>query len=77
MSTTSPQQVLRRLHDDESAPNTVEWVLLIIVAMIVLAGIYVFVGGTKNDLSTQNNTVYNKEQEAIKQPNAVYGQPSK
>ena len=77
MSTTSPQQVLRRLHDDESAPNTVEWVLLIIVAMIVLAGIYVFVGGTKNDLSTQNNTVYNKEKEAIQQPNAVYGQPSK
>ena len=32
-----------RLHRDESGPNTVEWVLLIIVALLVLAGIYYFV----------------------------------
>jgi hypothetical protein len=31
------------LHEDESGPNTVEWVLLIIVALIVLVGIYWFV----------------------------------
>lgn len=31
------------LHEDESGPNTVEWVLLIIVALIVLAGIYWFI----------------------------------
>jgi len=32
-----------RLHEDESGPNTVEWVLLIIVALVILIGIYAFV----------------------------------
>jgi len=32
-----------RLHEDESGPNTVEWVLLIIVALVILAAIYLFV----------------------------------
>ncbi|MCH1570160.1 MAG: hypothetical protein L7S64_02365 [Longimicrobiales bacterium] len=32
-----------RLHEDESGPNTVEWVLLIIVALVVLIGIYAFI----------------------------------
>ena len=32
-----------RLHRDESGPNTVEWVLLIIVALLVLVAIYYFV----------------------------------
>ncbi len=32
-----------RLHEDESGPNTVEWVLLIIVALVVLVAIYWFV----------------------------------
>ncbi len=32
-----------RLHKDESGPNTVEWILLIIVALVVLVGIYLFV----------------------------------
>ena len=31
------------LHEDESGPNTVEWVLLIIVALIVLVGIFWFI----------------------------------
>lgn len=31
-----------RLHKDESGPNTVEWVLLIIVALVVLVAIYWF-----------------------------------
>ena len=32
-----------RLHRDESGPNTVEWVLLIIVALLILVAIYWFV----------------------------------
>ena len=32
-----------RLHRDESGPNTVEWVLLIIVALLILVAIYIFV----------------------------------
>lgn len=34
---------LRRLHEDESGPNTVEWVLLIVVALVVLIAIYAFI----------------------------------
>ncbi|MDR0868619.1 MAG: hypothetical protein LBP75_09165 [Planctomycetota bacterium] len=30
----------KKLHDDESAPGTVEWVLLVIVALIVMVAIY-------------------------------------
>ena len=32
-----------KLHKDESGPNTVEWVLLIIVALLVLVAIYYFI----------------------------------
>ncbi|MHC4140330.1 MAG: Flp family type IVb pilin [Planctomycetota bacterium] len=31
------------LHEDESGPNTVEWILLIIVALVILVAIYAFV----------------------------------
>ena len=50
---------LRKLHDDEAGPNTVEWVLLIIVALLVLTGIYWFVQRSKNELNeaaAQENT---------------------
>lgn len=40
---TRARKFATRLHKDESGPNTVEWVLLIIVALVVLAGIYLFV----------------------------------
>ena len=45
-----------RLHEDETGPNTVEWVLLIIVALIVLVAIWAFVqfvlGRLKEDTQT-------------------------
>ncbi|MDX2116007.1 MAG: hypothetical protein SFZ24_10385 [Planctomycetota bacterium] len=31
-----------RLHEDETGPNTVEWILLIIVGLIILIGIFLF-----------------------------------
>lgn len=37
---TEAKGFFRKLHQDESGPNTVEWVLLIIVALIVLLGIF-------------------------------------
>ena len=37
------KRFFRRLHRDESAPNTVEWMLLLIVALIVLVGIYMMI----------------------------------
>ena len=30
----------KRLHEDETGPNTVEWVLLVIVALIIMTAIY-------------------------------------
>ena len=31
-----------RLHSDESGPNTVEWILLIIIALVILIAVYFF-----------------------------------
>jgi Flp pilus assembly pilin Flp len=45
-----------RLHEDESGPNTVEWVLLIIVALVILAGIYAFVQWAFTEVETQQQT---------------------
>lgn len=37
------KKLLRRLHRDEKATGTIEWMLLIVVALVVLAVIYYFV----------------------------------
>jgi Flp pilus assembly pilin Flp len=37
------RRFLVELHEDESGPNTVEWILLIIVGLLVLIAIYAFV----------------------------------
>jgi len=34
------KQLFKDLHEDESGPNTVEWVLLVIVALLVLLAIF-------------------------------------
>lgn len=44
-----------RLHKDESGPNTVEWILLIIVALVVLIGIYLFVQWAYEKLSEKKD----------------------
>ncbi len=44
-----------RLHQDESGPNTVEWILLIIVALVVLVGIYLFVQWAFDSLSEKKD----------------------
>lgn len=36
------RRVMLDLHEDESGPNTVEWVLLIIIALILLVAIFLF-----------------------------------
>ncbi|MEQ9617145.1 MAG: hypothetical protein RLN60_03825 [Phycisphaerales bacterium] len=36
------RRLANRLHEDESAPNTVEWVLLIIIGLILLVAIFLF-----------------------------------
>lgn len=42
-----------RLHEDESGPNTVEWILLIVVGLFVLIGIYLFVQYAMDNMSSQ------------------------
>lgn len=46
-----------RLHDDESAPTTVEWVLLIIVALVILVGIYAFTSWALGKLKDSGDAV--------------------
>jgi len=36
------RRFLKRFHQDETGPNTVEWVLLIIIALILLIAIFLF-----------------------------------
>jgi hypothetical protein len=43
---TSGSTFWRRLGRDESAPETLEWVLLLVVALVVLTGIYYLAGAS-------------------------------
>ena len=45
------------LHEDESGPNTVEWILLIVVALVVLIAIYIFATWVINKLKEQRDKV--------------------
>lgn len=36
------KQFAIRLHKDETGPNTVEWILLIIIALVILIAVYFF-----------------------------------
>ena len=46
-----------KLHKDESGPNTVEWILLIIVALILLVFIHWFVHWVTTQFTTQVDAV--------------------
>jgi uncharacterized protein (UPF0333 family) len=43
----------RRLHEDDNAPGTVEWVLLVVVALVVLIGIYYLAQGSFTSASAK------------------------
>ncbi|MHC4887668.1 MAG: hypothetical protein ACYTGH_21525 [Planctomycetota bacterium] len=50
----------KALHNDESAPGTVEWILIVIVALIVMTAIYfiaqwVLEGGAKEASDVSKN----------------------
>jgi Flp pilus assembly pilin Flp len=53
-----------KLHRDESGPNTVEWVLLIIIALILLIAIFWFARWVITEFKDRAKTV--KEDEFIK-----------
>lgn len=45
------------LHEDESGPNTVEWVLLIIIALILLVAIFLFAQFVINQFKQRQQSV--------------------
>jgi Flp pilus assembly pilin Flp len=49
------------LHEDESGPNTVEWILLIIVALVILVGIYAFVNWAFGQIEAKKSEVENPD----------------
>lgn len=53
------RRLAKRLHNDESAPNTVEWVLLIIVGLIVLLAIFIAAQWILGQFETRQGEVQN------------------
>jgi len=45
------------LHEDESGPNTVEWVLLIIIALILLVAIFFFANWVIGEFKDRSKAV--------------------
>lgn len=67
-----PRKLLKDLHNDESGPGTVEWVMMVIVALIIMAVIYfiaqwVMEGGAKEASVVEGQrTAAEADQTAIK-----------
>ncbi len=56
------------LHEDESGPTTVEWIMLLIVGVIILAGIFVFARYMKGRSDTMQEGVESTEGEGAIPP---------
>lgn len=67
MSLKRPNSFMRALHRDESAPNTVEWVLLVIVALIVMTAIYYIAQWVLGGGSAEAKKVDTGRQDATKE----------
>jgi len=48
---------LKDLHEDESGPNTVEWVLLIIIALVLIVLLWAFASWVKEQFDEKQKTV--------------------
>lgn len=53
------RRFLKRFHEDESGPNTVEWVLLIVVGLVILIAIYLVVTLMMDRMRSETNNVVN------------------
>lgn len=51
------RRFLQRFHQDETGPNTVEWVLLIIIALILLVAIFLFAKFVIDKFKEKQNSV--------------------
>ncbi len=54
------KKTLRRLHEDETGPNTVEWILIIIVALVLLIAIYKFAQFALDKFNEKNDELKNE-----------------
>ena len=50
-----------RLHKDESGPETVEWVLLIVVALVLMVAIWAFAHWVIGQFTTATDNVENSD----------------
>lgn len=55
------RRFLERFHKDEAGPNTVEWVLLIIIALILLIAIFLFANFVIDKFKEKQNDVQNDD----------------
>lgn len=51
------KNAMRELHADESGPNTVEWILLIIIALVLVVAIFVFANFVIDKFKQKENQV--------------------
>ncbi len=51
------RKFLKRLHADETGPNTVEWILLVIVALLVLLAIFLIAQWAIDQFTSKQQTV--------------------
>ncbi len=58
--------LFRRYHKDDSAPTTIEWILLLVVALIVMVIIYTVVSWVSKDAGDQKGKMENKRNDAVK-----------
>lgn len=51
------RKFLKKFHEDESGPNTVEWILLVIVALLVLLAIFLIAQWAIDQFTSKQQTV--------------------
>ncbi len=64
--------LFRRYRKDDSAPTTIEWILLLVVALIVMVIIYTVVNWISTDAGAQKGTMEEKRDAAVKAANKAF-----
>ncbi len=65
--------LFRRYRKDDSAPTTIEWILLLVVALIVMVIIYTVVVWVSGDAGKQKTAMEGKRNDAIKAADKAFG----
>ncbi len=65
--------LFRLYRKDDSAPTTIEWILLLVVALIVMVIIYTVVTWVSKDAGSQKKTMEDKRQTAVDAAKSAFG----